>query len=437
MAAAATVPSGHSGEETPEDLQFEILRSEHLRARALMSLLGGLFVMALLLLAWPREQNPLFRLLGDSFPARSIALFYGIGALYELFVSRLIGRAIEKRQYPAEAVRYLNAFVETSFPTILLILVCDATGPAIALNSPSPMLYFLFISLSTLRLGAALPIFTGCVAAAQFLAVALYYLPSDPETATFFTARLPVILKAFVLVRAGLVCGFIGAEIRKRLVASLDMISEKNRVLGMFGQYVSPAVVEKLMTQSVDHEGEVRNVTVMFLDIRDFTSFSERRSPQEVVEYLNVLFGRMITVINANNGVINKFLGDGFMACFGAPLSDGRDTQNAVRAALEIAASVDAMNAAGDIAPTRIGIGLHAGPAVTGSVGSEERREYTIIGDTVNLASRVEQLTKQFGTCVLVTDSVWEVVKGECAGRALEPVLVKGREQPVAIYALA
>ena len=104
----------------------------------------------------------------------------------------------------------------------------------------------------------------------------------------------------------------------------------------------------------------------------------------------------MIRLVNANHGIINKFLGDGFMACFGAPLSDGRDTQNAVRAAVEIAQTVERLCSEGRIAPTRIGIGLHAGTAVTGSVGSDERREYTIIGDTVNLASRVEQLTERY-----------------------------------------
>src|SRR5262249_44274916 len=147
-------------------------------------------------------------------------------------------------------------------------------------------------------------------------------------------------------------------------------------------------------------------------------------------------FGTMIAVVNVNNGIINKFLGDGFMACFGAPLSDGRDVQNAVRAAMEIAAAVDRMNADGLIPATRIGIGLHAGPAVTGSVGSDERKEYTIIGDTVNLASRVEQLTKHYQAVLLVTDAVWRVVEGDYAGRPLDPVTVKGRDEPVAIYAL-
>jgi adenylate cyclase len=103
---------------------------------------------------------------------------------------------------------------------------------------------------------------------------------------------------------------------------------------------------------------------------------------------------------------------------------------------MEIAAAIERMNADKVIPPTRIGMGLHAGPAVTGSVGSDERKEYTIIGDTVNLASRVEQLTKQYRSVLLVTDAVWQVVKADYPGRPLDPVTVKGREEPVAIYAL-
>jgi len=144
----------------------------------------------------------------------------------------------------------------------------------------------------------------------------------------------------------------------------------------------------------------VRDVTIMFVDIRDFTTFAEHRTPAEVVEYLNTLFRAMIQLVTANHGIINKFLGDGFMACFGAPLSNGHDTLNAVRAAVEIAAVVERLNAGGVIPSTRIGIGLHSGPAVTGSVGSDERKEYTIIGDTVNpgIASRAAQQAVWIGT---------------------------------------
>jgi adenylate cyclase len=419
-----------------DDLQIEILRGERLRATALATVMAGLTVVSSVFWLMPTARNPMARFMGADFPVGWIVVFYAAAFLYELGARRVLRDAIEARFRPPEIVRYVNATIETSIPTVMIALTSQAAGAEIALNSPLPMVYFLFISLSTLRLGAMLSIYTGALAGIEFTALGLYLLPAEPVEETFFASPWPVFLKSFTMVVVGAACGFVGAELRRRLVASLQTQGEKNRVIGMFGQYVNPAVVEQLLSQPIGQKGELRHVTIMFLDIRGFTAFAERRQPEEVVEYLNLLFGTMIALVNANHGIINKFLGDGFMACFGAPLSDGRDVANAVKAAHDIARAVEQMNADAVIPPTRIGIGLHAGPVVTGSVGSEERKEYTVIGDTVNLASRVEQLTKQTGSVLLVTDAVWQAVKHEYSGRALEAVTVKGRVEPVAIYSL-
>jgi len=420
-----------------DDLYFEIIKSERVRVRALAILMGSLFTASLAMVVLGRDWIPGAGLLEQRVPLGRIATFYGAAFAYEILAHTVLGIVIAKRRRLPEAPRYGNALVETSIPTVMMVLLSGAVGPEVALNTPLPMAYFLFICLSTLRMTASLSIFTGCVAALEYAGLGFYYFGVGSTSDPYVTSIWSVLAKAMVLVIAGLVCGFVGTQIRRRLVASLETVTERNRVVGMFGQYVSPAVVDQLLNQPVEGAGEERFVTIMFLDIRGFTSFAERRTPTEVVAYLNTLFATMISLVNANNGIINKFLGDGFMACFGAPLSDGRDTQNAVRAALDIAHAVERMSADGTIAPTRIGIGLHAGTAVTGSVGSAERREYTIIGDTVNLASRVEQLTKQYGVPLLVTDAVWQVVKADYAGRALDPVTVRGREEPVAIYALS
>jgi adenylate cyclase len=419
-----------------EDLYFEILKSEQLRVRTLMVVMAVLFAAALILFALPRESVPIFRLVEGAIPFGEIALFYGAAFLYESIAQAVLGHVIARRRRLPELPRYVNALIETSIPTVMMILVAHGTGPEVALNSPLPLLYIFFICLSTLRLTASLAIFTGCVAGLEYAALGHHYLGTPAGAATYVTSSGPIYAKAVILIGAGVVCGFVAAQIRQRLVASLAALTDRNRVVGMFGQYVSPAVVDELLTRRVEAGGEERNVTMMFLDIRGFTAFAERRTPTEVVDYLNTLFGALIAVVNAHHGIINKFLGDGFMACFGAPLSDGHDVQNAVRAAIEIARTVDRMSTDGTIAPTRVGIGLHAGTAVTGSVGSEERREYTIIGDTVNVASRVEQLTKHYGVVVLVTEAVWRLVKDEYEAQPLEAVVVRGREEPVAVYAL-
>jgi adenylate cyclase len=212
---------------------------------------------------------------------------------------------------------------------------------------------------------------------------------------------------------------------------------EKNRIIGMFGQHVSPAVVNKLLDQKGELDSETRYVCMMFLDIRNFTKFAESRQPEEVVSYLNTLFDFMIEIINMNKGIINKFLGDGFMAVFGAPISDGEDCRNAVQAARGILERLRHDISAGIIPETGVGIGIHAGMAVTGHVGSHLRKEYTIIGDVVNLASRIEQLNKKYNSTLLVSEEVWRSIeKSSYATEDLGTVDIRGHSGTVHIYRL-
>jgi adenylate cyclase len=247
----------------------------------------------------------------------------------------------------------------------------------------------------------------------------------------------PHLGKALVIALCGVACGFVAVEIRRRFASASRALEERNRVLDMFGRHVSPAVAEKLLAQKRDLS-ELRYVCVMFLDVRGFTAFSEQRPPEEVVQYLNQLFAFMIEIVNAHHGFINKFLGDGFMAVFGAPLSDGNDARNAAAASLEILAAARKLVDAGALPPTRLGIGLHAGEAITGNVGSERRKEYTIIGDVVNVASRIEMLNKQFGSELLVSGEVYSALDLNASeATARGPIAVKGRSARVEVYQLA
>ncbi len=175
----------------------------------------------------------------------------------------------------------------------------------------------------------------------------------------------------------------------------------------------------------------------MFLDIRNFTANSREHTPEDVVEYLNTAFGSMIDTVDRHSGFINKFLGDGFMAVFGAPLDDPAAAKHAVAAAREILADIDRRKAEGNTWPLEVGIGLHIGPCVVGNVGSPRRKEFTVIGDTVNLASRLEQLTKQFGTRLIISDAIVAALGAEnCAPIPLGAVAVKGYAEPVQVWGL-
>jgi adenylate cyclase len=362
------------------------------------------------------------------------------GILYALAIRRFLGRRL--RNHPSDPgwLRYIGATLEISLPSIVIALIATVIPPISSLVGPTSLFYFVFIVLATLRLDFWLCAYTGVLAAVEYTLLAVYFMrmPGADAPLTDLLSPMAFIARAFIYVIAGLVAGFVSLRIRRQIMRSFETMEERNRIINMFGQHVSPAVVEMLLGQPVDLGGEVRNVCVMFLDIRDFTAFSERRSPQEVVAYLNRLFGFMIESVNRNHGIVNKFLGDGFMAVFGAPITNREDCQNAVIAAREIVAEVERLSISGAIPPTRIGIGLHCGSAVTGNVGSDQRKEYTIIGDVVNLASRIEQLNKPVGSRLLVSDAIVDAFGGadDLHAREIGPMEVKGRIEPVTIYSL-
>jgi adenylate cyclase len=232
--------------------------------------------------------------------------------------------------------------------------------------------------------------------------------------------------------------GFVANQLRGQLVRVIATLEERDRAISIFGQHVSAEVAELLLRQPIDFAAQEGEVCVMFLDIRDFSLLANERSPTEVMEYLNTLFGYMIPVVNQDHGVINKFLGDGFMAVFGAPLHDEKQCHHAVTAALEILRHVDELNAQGRIPPTRLGIGLHLGRVITGNVGGAERKEYTVIGDAVNLASRIEQATKQLPARLLISETVATAIAGDgFVSQDTGLIELKGQAHSVRLFKLA
>jgi len=359
---------------------------------------------------------------------------------YEWLLRRAIGRLIDSRRAPAAWLRYGNALLETSIPTAMLFLATRLMGPQDALGSPAFLLYFFFILPSILQLDPRLCLFTGLVAAIEhfiFAYAAISVLVPDPQLSFW---RLPVFHfnRSLALATAGLVAGLLARQIKYQVEISLRTVVERDRAVRIFGQYVSPQIADKLLRQPVELGGELRHVCVMFLDIRDFSRYAAAQRPEAVMAYLNTLFDFMIDVVNARQGIVNKFLGDGFMAVFGAPIDDAEQCSHAVGAAREILQRLDRLNAGGAIHPTRVGIGLHMGEAVTGNVGSSARKEYAIIGDVVNLASRLEQATKELHARLLISQAVRRNLDAAMAGvEDLGLVELKGQPQPSRVFKMA
>ncbi|MGQ0656163.1 MAG: adenylate/guanylate cyclase domain-containing protein [Betaproteobacteria bacterium] len=355
-------------------------------------------------------------------------LILGALLLYELAIRRVMGRWLREGASLPQTLRYLNAFVETSVPTLLMLTAARGTDPAHVLQSPAVLLYGVFIVLSTLRLDYRLPAFTGLVAATEYVALVLYFGERGTIDGTPFAAPPFYLGKAVMLLLCGLAAGFVAHQLKRRIGNAWRSQQERQRLLNAFGQQVSPSIVDELMRQGGEIASRRAVVCILFMDIRNFTPMTERMTPEEIVALQNSVFSVAIDIVNRHGGVINQFLGDGFMATFGAPVSGGADCRSALAVARELVARL----------PVRIGVGLHAGEAVTGNVGSAERKQYSITGAVVILAARIEQLNKEFGSQILASREVLAAAGEDPAGASsLGPVGVKGREQPIELFRLA
>lgn len=224
------------------------------------------------------------------------------------------------------------------------------------------------------------------------------------------------------------------------MVRGLD---ERERMRDLFGRAVSPEVADLFLSDQLELGGEIRQVTILFSDIRGFTSLSESLSPHQVIAFVNEYLDEMHEAIQGVGGIVHKLGGDSIMALFGAPVADPGSARVALRAALRMRARLAALNqrrrARGDV-PLRIGIGINTGPVVAGGVGSEDRLEYTVLGDTVNLAARLESLTKDFPQHdILISEATLQALadRDQVETVNLGEVKVKGKTESVRVFAVS
>lgn len=216
---------------------------------------------------------------------------------------------------------------------------------------------------------------------------------------------------------------------------------ERNELKRLFSKYVSKDVLEEILQhpEKVVLGGEVRELTIFFSDIRGFTALSERTNPQELVRILNRYFTIMTEEILRNGGVLDKYIGDAIMAFWGAPIEDPNQAENALRAGLGMVRKLQMFNKelkARGGPQINLGIGIYTGQAVVGNVGSENRFDYTVIGDTVNMASRLEGVTKDYKVRMVIAETTKQKIKETYPFISLGSVLVKGRKEKISIYTL-
>ncbi len=214
---------------------------------------------------------------------------------------------------------------------------------------------------------------------------------------------------------------------------------DRRQIRDLFSRYVSKDVIAELMADPSRARlgGQRREMTVLFSDIRGFTTASEAGTPEAVVAQLNEYFGEMVAVLFRHQGTLDKFVGDMVMGLFGAPLADAHHADHAVAAALDMVASLERLNArwrAQGRPPLDIGIGINTGEMIAGNIGAEAIMSYTVIGDAVNLGARLESLNKDYGTRILISEATRARLTRPVATREIGPVTVKGKTRAVVVH---
>ncbi|MCM0604890.1 MAG: HAMP domain-containing protein [Xanthomonadaceae bacterium] len=214
-------------------------------------------------------------------------------------------------------------------------------------------------------------------------------------------------------------------------------LEERAKVKATFSKFHSKEIAEKLMSGEVKLGGERKVATIFFSDVRGFTSMSESMQPEQVVEMLNEYMTRMVEIIQRNKGIVDKYVGDAIMALWGIPLTGDDDTYNALKACIEMRVELQKLNelriSRGQNA-LRIGMGLNRGQVIAGNIGSEAKMEYTVIGDAVNTASRMESMTKEYGTDLLIPKTIYDVLKGKFIFEQAESAKVKGKAEAIEVF---
>jgi adenylate cyclase len=414
----------------------EIISNESFRSKVLAGIIGFLIIIVLLISLVFEEQFKDVSQFPIIFQLTLIILV--VIFVRALFVSRAVKRWTRFGIKAFIAIRYINTFIEISIPSIVLIIYSFNLPSVYPLFTPIALLYFIIIMLSALELDFKLCVFSGLVAAIQYILIA-FYLSNKPfpneavNTISFFPAYVGTAALFFI---SGHTAGLITNQIKKGLLKHYKVQSERDEIQKLFGQQISKEIVDELVDNKYEIQSRLRFTAIMFLDIRNFSIFAQDKSPEEIIAYQNNVFSFMIEIINANKGIVTQIMGDGLMAIFGAPLEHDNDCQLAVNSALQINKELKRRNESGLIPETIIRIGINAGEVVTGNVGTSERKQYSVTGQPVIIAARLEQINKELNTSIIISNNVYKRVKLNFEPIYHKDVIIKGIPEPITVYQL-
>jgi adenylate cyclase len=416
-------------------LELEESKSELKRSYLLITLFAFIFLAAVTNFFISIDHISNFY--GGTLTFITLALFLCVFLIYQLLVLIFLKRQSDNKCKTTLTFKIIHTMIEVSFPSAIIFYMLYNYNMLSFIDSPVSLIYFLFITLSVLHLDHRVSIFTGLYSALVYSVIIYYgfnYLEVSPDKMPSGFANAHYV-RSLILIMCGGAAGYVAMDLKNRIKATYDSQQARNEMELLFGQQVSREVSRAL----IEEKGVTKKLeaTVMFLDIRNFTAFADSHTPDEVIDYQNRFIGPVIDIINQHQGVVFQILGDGLMACFGSPVENVLHADMAFQASLEIVKRTKESADRGLIPPTMIGIGLHSGDMVTGNIGNENRKQFSISGSPVIVASRIEQLNKKYGTQFLISGEVFQRIapgKKQICFLGEEPL--RGIGKPVELYSV-
>jgi adenylate cyclase len=424
-----------------KQFELETLQSEKLRAGILaaFALFTGLYILVINFLIQQDKTNAQIHF--DP-PYTLLLLLAGL-FVYEIIANRLLhyrARKFGKSIHPN--FKYINAFIEIiSITTMLYVYTVYFKHNSLLSDIIMVSLFYLIVFLSAFYLDPYICLATGIIAAGGYT---LLHVINRKADSSFMIAEEILYNKYFayatgiLLFLCGIAAAFMANQLQKGIQRTIQLVEDENKLFNLFSRQISKEVAQELLDKDGKVPTELRFVSVMFIDIRNFTVYAETQEPQVIMDFQNNFFAIITAVVHKYEGIVNQFLGDGCMVTFGAPLTVNNPTTNAVNAALEINKIIDDKIEKKEMRPFTIGMGIHCGKAVTGNIGTTLKSEYTITGSVVILASRIESENKLYQSKILISKEALEAASiSGLEAVSMGEASLKGWSHPIELYKLA
>ena len=393
-------------------------------------------------------------IVGDSIPTQSVNAVYVAGVvlvIHSLALAILLWRAHTLARTYLLVVQHISSIIDVLTVSVALW----AFGGYVTFKSHVFQVYFLFIALAAFRYSRSLTIFTAVSTAIVYIGMFVFAVLTGRVTLGSLSeeyigpvvSATGIIIKSSFLILISMVMSSTARGYRNvtnRVVKSEEKSIQRHEqaqsMRAVLTRYFTEEVADYIVKNEHDLVSERREVTVMFCDFRGFTEMSNILPTEKTVLILNKYLSAMVEVVFSHNGTLDKYMGDGFMAVFGVPISKGDDAYNALSAASDIVKCVEELNTThADTIPhaLNIGIGISSGEVIAGNVGSKKRLEYTVIGEAVNLASRLEKLNKQLKSRILLSKKTQQLIDGRIDTKACGAFKIRGIAKPVHVFKLS